>query len=197
MQQPPPVSPGFYYPPQQPFLPPPKRGPDVRTVLRLVMLAISLPCLAIVTYAIATHELEKKRDLIAFDNRLEVEAEVFVDGKRIEKIPPSNATRPGHLEVVKLPKVAKHLEVHAGGRAVSSVDLAIRPRGKDEKNGYRGLYVIGPSTRYAVAKIPYYAEPKASDEGPKLQHLGTPAPLVELPREMHVNCPRFPKDDEP
>jgi hypothetical protein len=154
----------------------------LRKVTRLLALIVGTPCLVAVVYAIVTFEREKKRDLVVFDNRLDAPAEVLVDGKPIESIEPHRDR--GRHPVVTLPEGAKKIVVMSKGAVVSSVELAIRPRAKDEAHGYRGLYVIGPSTDYVIAKVPYYADEPDKPELPRLVSLRRPEPLTELPREL-------------
>jgi hypothetical protein len=171
------------YPPPPPFGPfyvPPKPPPDVRSILRLIVFLVSLPALAVVVYAIVQFELEKKRDLVVFDNRLETNADVYVDGKKLETIAPHLT----YSKVVKMPKQAKHIEVRAGGKVVSGLDVAFPPRGPHDKNGYRGLYVIGPTRRYVLAKVPYYEKMPSPPVYASTTPLPLPSPLAELPREL-------------
>jgi hypothetical protein len=164
----------------QPPTPPPSRF-TVATIARIIVLVVGLPALGAIVYAIVTFEMEKGRDLVVFDNRLDSPAEVIVDGKTIETLKPRSAfwIHP----VVKLPDGAKKIEVRSQGALVSEATLDIRPRAKDEKNGYRALYVVGPTREYVIAKMPYAADETAL-ERPTLQRLGRPSPLLPLPREL-------------
>lgn len=176
------------YPPQGRYPPPPyvqsSSSPfPVQLVVRGVVLLLALPALALVVWIIVGFERDKKKDLIAFDNRLSAPAEVHVDGKRVETLPPRREGET-HVPVVKLPAGAKHIVVFSGGAMVSEVDLTIRPRAKDETHGYRGLYVVGPSRDYAVAKVPYYSQTPKTPEPARITRIAAPAPLAELPREL-------------
>ena len=177
------------YPPQGPYPPP---APYVQSgsspfpiqwIARGIVLLVGLPAAALVVWIIVGFERDKKKDLIAFDNRLGAPAEVHVDGKLVETLP---ARREGesHVPVVKLPAGAKHVVVFSGGAMVSEVNLTIRPRGKDEAHGYRGLYVVGPSRDYAIAKVPYYSQTPKTPEPAHITRVPAPAPLAELPREL-------------
>ncbi len=156
----------------------------LRLIVRILAVVVGGPALAAVLYAIVTHEREKKNDVVVFDNRLDAPAEVVVDGKVIETIKPRSDfwIRPR----VSLPSGAKKIVVTSKGAVVSEVALAIRPRAKEEAHGYRGLYVIGPSRDYVIAKIPYYAEEPDKPEPPVLVRLPRPTPLTELPRELET-----------
>jgi hypothetical protein len=182
--QPQPFRPQNGYPGFPPVLPPAGgNGFPIRWIARGILLAIGLPAAALVAWVIFTFERDKKKDLIAFDNRLDAAAEVRVDGKVVEKL---EARHSGwtHIPVVKLPAGAKHIAVFSGGTLVSEVNLEIRPRAKGETNGYRGLYVVGPSRDYAIAKVPYYSETPKKSAAPQVTRIAAPAPLAELPREL-------------
>jgi hypothetical protein len=167
-------------PPFGPYYVPPKPPPDIRTVVRTIFFIVSLPILGLVVYIIVQFELEKKRDLVVFDNRFETTAEVYVDGKKLASIAPHVT----YSKVVTMPKQAKHIEVRADGKVVSGLDVAFPPRGPNDKNGYRGLYVIGPPRRYVLAKVPYFEKMPSPPVYASKTPLPLPSPLAELPREL-------------
>ena len=160
--------------------PPPSRW-NLARLSRIFILVTGLPCLALVVAVGVSSCLDKKRDLVVFDNQLDAPAEVIVDGQLVQTIKPRSTfwIHP----VVKLPEGAKHITVRANGVVVSETNVSIPPRQGDQQ-GYRGLYVIGPTREYAIVKMPYF-----SDDGPHVETFSigpvpTPDPLVELPREL-------------
>ena len=159
---------------------PPSRWTPVRLV-RIFVFIVSLPCLVLVIAAGISVALDKKRDLVVFDNRLDAPAEIVIDGKVVETVKPRSTfwIHP----VVKIPEGAKRIEVRAQGAVVSEAALSIRARG-DNEQGYRGLYVIGPTREYAIAKMPYFADDGPHQERASLGRIPTPAPLAELPRDL-------------
>ncbi len=183
------MQPHSAYPPQRPY---PPTAPDgqsgsssfpIQWIVRGIALLVGLPAAALVVWIIVGFERDKKKDLIAFDNRLGVPVEVHVDGKLVQTVP---ARREGEslVPVVKLPAGAKHVVVLSDGAMVSEANLTIRPRGKDEAHGYRGLYVVGPSRDYAIAKVPYYSQATKTPEPGHITRVPPPTPLAELPREL-------------
>ena len=159
----------------------------MRKIVRIFVLVMSLPCLGLLIAVAIDSYLDKKRDLIVFDNRLETPASVYADGTEVKKIGPHQS----YGAVVTIPPGAKHLEVRAGGKVVSGVDLALHPN-PQEKGGYRGLYVVGPTRRYVIAKVPYYEKMPSPPVYATKTLVPLPSPLAELPRdvqsfEMHVD----------
>jgi hypothetical protein len=149
--------------------------------MNVFIFVVGTPCLLLVIAAIVSVTLDKKRDLVVFDNRLDVPAEVVIDGKVVETVKPRSTfwIHP----VVKIPEGAKKIEVRAGGKVVSEAPLSIRAR-RDDEQGYRGLYVIGDAREYVIAKMPYFADEGPHSETASLTPLPAPAPLAELPREL-------------
>lgn len=153
----------------------------VRRVTNAFVLALGLPCLLLVIAAGISVSLDKKRDLVVFDNRLDVPAEIVIDGKVVETVK-AHSTFWIH-PVVKLPEGAKKIEVRAAGKVVSEAPLFIRAR-RDDEQGYRGLYVIGDAREYVIAKMPYFADDGPHSETASIAPIPTPAPITELPREL-------------
>jgi hypothetical protein len=154
---------------------------SLRRTVRTVILILGLPCLALLVWAIATLERDKKRDLVVFDNRLNAPAQIAIDGELVDTVEGQGSV--GSVAVVPIPEGASKIAVTSQGRAISEAALAIRPRA-DGEHGYRALYAIGPSPEYVIARVPYYTDTPASPEHAKLEIVGVATPLVELPREL-------------
>lgn len=185
---PPPPQPFRGYP--GPFAPPPpfaRPGASPLAILPWIKLGlfvfVGLPALALVAWVIIGFEREKRKDLIVFDNRLETDVDVAVDGNVVLHVPMPETEK---LPMLALPPHARKITVTANGKLVSEVTLALPPKPKGESNGYRGLYVIGAPRDYVLARVPY-AEKEKKGERPQLVPLARPsssAPLVELPRTL-------------
>lgn len=150
-------------------------------VSRVFIFVTGLPCLLLLIAVGISVALDKKRDLVVFDNQLDAPADIVIDGKVVETVK-ARSTFWIH-PVVKLPEGAKRLEVRVKGTVVSETALSIRAR-RDDEHGFRGLYVIGPPREYAIAKVPYFADDGPHPERASLGRLPIAAPLVELPREL-------------
>src|SRR5687768_5323787 len=136
---------------------------DLPRVGRIFMYVVGLPCLAVLVYVIVGFELDKKKDMVLFDNQLAAPAEVKLStGELLETLKPK-----GEREAVRLvklePGTAKKLVVTSGGRVIAEAELAPPPAADDEKRGYRGVFTVGGFQRYVVASLPYGQE-EGSDE---------------------------------
>jgi hypothetical protein len=138
-------------------------------------MVVGVPALILVVGIIVSFEMNKKKAMVMFDNRLATSVDIEVDGQLLAHVEAGKAT----LEV--LPEHARQITARASGAVVASAEVSGERHGE---RGYRGLFTIGPPTDYVVAMVPYFAPDEEVTEGPDVVEVPTPAPLVELPGQL-------------